>query len=231
MADVKFCGLTRVTDAEQAVSLGAAYTGFVFAGGPRHLTIESARSLAEAITLAESGSDVRSRGATVDRRLRRVGVFASERAEDIAHVVDLVGLDVVQLHGGGGAPLADALRRRTNAAIWIVAHVGHEGVSLASVTDALTADGLLLDAKVEGALGGTGRSFDWDRVAGSLAPVRGRLPIILAGGLRPENVARAIEVLAPDVVDVSSGVESAPGIKDHARMRAFVDAVQGAEPR
>jgi phosphoribosylanthranilate isomerase len=91
-----------------------------------------------------------------------------------------------------------------------------------------SADGLLLDAYTPAALGGTGVSFSWSSIALDLQAIRGTTPVILAGGLRPENVADAIAALAPDVVDVSSGVESAPGIKDHDRMRAFRDAVTHA---
>jgi phosphoribosylanthranilate isomerase len=88
------------------------------------------------------------------------------------------------------------------------------------------ADAVVLDAKVPGRLGGTGTAFDWEGVARALDRDRGRGRIVLAGGLNPENVSRAVHIVAPDIVDVSSGVESAPGIKDHARMRAFGDAAR-----
>jgi phosphoribosylanthranilate isomerase len=84
----------------------------------------------------------------------------------------------------------------------------------------------VLDAKIPGQLGGTGQAFDWDAIARTLDRRQVRARVVLAGGLNPENVAHAVRVVAPDVVDVSSGVESAPGIKDHARMRAFSDAVR-----
>jgi phosphoribosylanthranilate isomerase len=86
----------------------------------------------------------------------------------------------------------------------------------------------LVDALVPGRLGGTGAVVPWDRLAAMLEPVRANRVLVLAGGLRPENVAGAIEILSPDVVDVSSGVESAPGIKDRDKMKAFRDAVAGA---
>jgi phosphoribosylanthranilate isomerase len=89
-----------------------------------------------------------------------------------------------------------------------------------------TADAVLLDPRVAGALGGTGTTLDWDALADAVAAVRGSVPLVLAGGLTPENVARAAATLAPAVVDVSSGVESAPGVKDPARMTAFVAAVR-----
>jgi phosphoribosylanthranilate isomerase len=93
------------------------------------------------------------------------------------------------------------------------------------------ADAVVLDAKVSGKLGGTGTAFDWEGVAKTLDRQRVRARIVLAGGLNPENVAHAVHVVAPDIVDVSSGVESAPGIKDHARMRAFGDAVRNRGDR
>ena len=92
----------------------------------------------------------------------------------------------------------------------------------------VASDGLLLDAFSPSGLGGTGVSFGWSAVADELRMIRGEKPIILAGGLRPENVGEAIAALGPDIVDVSSGVERAPGIKDHERMRAFRDAVMHA---
>jgi phosphoribosylanthranilate isomerase len=90
------------------------------------------------------------------------------------------------------------------------------------------ADAVLLDARVQGRLGGTGVKLEWGSLADSVSALRGRTPVVLAGGLNPENVAEAVRLMAPDVVDVSSGVESAPGIKDHAKMRAFFDAAQGS---
>ena len=93
---------------------------------------------------------------------------------------------------------------------------------------AAAADAIVLDAQVPGGLGGTGVTLPWTQLARSLTAIRGTCRIVLAGGLTPENVATAITAIEPDIVDVSSGVESAPGIKDHSRMRAFRDAVTGA---
>ena len=210
--EIKFCGLTRPQDAKHAASLGASYVGVIFAGGPRMLTPDRA---AEVLHDVPGG-------------VRRVGVFADQSAAEVARIVDAVGLDVVQLHGATDARRLDDLRGAVNAAIWPVIRVA--GTQLPEATGELVrlGDGLLLDALVPGALGGTGVTLAWTGIAHELRRIRGNTPIILAGGLRAENVAEAIAVLGPNVVDVSSGVESAPGIKDHERMRAFRDAVSQA---
>jgi phosphoribosylanthranilate isomerase len=210
--DIKFCGLTRPEDAAYAASLGAAYVGVIFAGGPRMLTTERA-----AIVLRD-----------VPPSVRRVGVFADQRPEDIARTVAAVGLDVVQLHGATNAERIGSVRAAVTATIWPVLRV--EGSRLPPQTAELVhvAGALLLDAFVPGKLGGTGVALRWTEIARELDRIRAEAPIILAGGLRPENVAEAIAAIGPNVVDVSSGVESAPGIKDHERMRAFRDAVMHA---
>lgn len=218
--EIKFCGLTRTEDAQVAAALGAAYLGVVLARSPRQLTVERAAALFAALDDSPARADA--------PPPRRVGVFAETEARAIARAVAALDLDIVQLHGLDDARLISALRDETSARLWAVLHVGSEGLDEKRLTSASLADGIVLDAKVEGMLGGTGQAFDWERVRASVTPLRGVRPIILAGGLRPENVARAIDVFAPDVVDVSSGVESSPGCKDPARMRAFADAVHGA---
>jgi phosphoribosylanthranilate isomerase len=119
-----------------------------------------------------------------------------------------------------------AMRSRFGGRIWTVARV--DGSLLPDWTEELfhEADAVLLDARVKGRLGGTGVALEWGALADSVQALRGRTPVVLAGGLTPANVAEAVRVLAPDIVDVSSGVESAPGIKDHAKMRAFIEAAQ-----
>lgn len=207
MSEVKLCGMTRAEDVAAAVTLGAAFVGVIFAGGPR------LRTVAEAIdTLAPA------RG-----RARTVGVFGPGSAESIAAIAHEVQLDVVQLHGDPAPADVDALRLHFGGAVWAVHRVrggtlGPDAAPLFSV-----ADGVVLDAHVEGALGGTGRSLPWAALAAEVRRMPPRVAqLVLAGGLRPGNVADAIALLAPDVVDVSSGVESAPGRKDHDQMRAFV---------
>lgn len=208
--EIKFCGLTRREDAAQAVALGAAYAGVIFAGGARMLTKERA---AEVL-------------ADVSGPIKRVGVFAEQSPDEVLDAATVARLDVLQLHGAFDAKRLDDLRARFAGEIWQVLRV--TGAALPESVEEVVrrADGLLLDAYAPGTLGGTGVALPWPEMAGAVAHVRKGIQLILAGGLRPENVTRAIDALSPDVVDVSSGVESAPGIKDHDRMRAFRDAVR-----
>lgn len=212
MADIKFCGLTRAEDADFAVALGAGYVGVIFAGGPRELTAARAAQVL----------------ARVPASVKRVGVFGDQRSAEIASVAREVGLSAVQLHGASDVARIDDVRSAFGGDVWAVSRV--HGAALSDDTPTLlrAADGLLLDAYSPGALGGTGTALPWADLSRALDEIRGARLIVLAGGLRPENVGRAIAALAPDVVDVSSGVESSPGIKDHERMRAFRDAVMHA---
>lgn len=208
MPAVKFCGLRRPEDAATAVDLGAAYVGVIFAGGPRQVTVD------EAIRVLSP-----TRG-----RARAVGVFGAVSPDAIARVVSQVSLDVVQLSADPDAETVDAVRSVTSAEIWAAVRCTATLPPLATTLFS-HADAVLLDAKVDGQLGGTGRTIPWHDLAPALSRVRSGHRVVLAGGLTPENVGRAVEVMAPDVVDVSSGVESAPGVKDHERMRAFVAAL------
>jgi phosphoribosylanthranilate isomerase len=206
---VKFCGLTRAEDAARGAALGARYLGVIFAGGPRLLSPERASALF----------------ASVPGTFGRVGVFGSQTPAEIARVAGEVQLDAVQLHGDPSPHAVDEVRARFAGEVWAV--VRTSGVELPSGLGVLfsAADAVVLDAKVAGALGGTGVALDWEALAPRLDQVRGGGRLVLAGGLTPANVARAALLLAPDVVDVSSGVEQAPGVKDAARMSAFVEAL------
>ena len=210
MPAVKFCGLRRAEDAAEAVRLGASYVGVIFAGGPRLVTIDQART----VLAATRDSD----------HVRRVGVFGADTPAAIARVVAEVGLDVVQLSADPDAETVDAVRGATGVEVWAAVRCTTEfPLSASALFD--HADAVLIDAKVDGKLGGTGQTLPWENFAQvrSAARMSGRR-LVLAGGLTPANVAQAIAVLQPDVVDVSSGVETAPGIKDHERMRAFLEA-------
>jgi phosphoribosylanthranilate isomerase len=213
VTDVKICGLTRPVDAEFADAAGAEYLGVIFAGGPRERTPMQARE-----TLA-------------GRRARKVGVFADQPADAISTLVDMVGLQVVQLHAEPSVARVKEVRAATGAEVWAVVRTA-DGMLPDGIEELCeAADALLIDAMVPGQLGGTGVPVRWDRLGESLDALDYHPRIVLAGGLTAENVVEAIDYVAPSVVDVSSGVESAPGIKDHARIRAFIAAVRsrGAE--
>lgn len=205
--EIKFCGLTRLEDASFAASLGASYVGAIFAGGPRKVTPERA---AELFTAAGGAA-------------RHVGVFGAERPDDVARTAGIAALDVVQLHGDPTADHVTAVRARCEIPIWAVVRVASGSAEARLAELDAVADAIVLDAFVPGRLGGTGTPFDWRRAAAWARPRHARL--VVAGGLGAHNVREAIRWLSPAIVDVSSGVESAPGIKDHERMRAFVQAV------
>jgi len=210
VVDVKVCGLTRAIDAEYADAAGASYLGVIFAGGPRQRLPAQAKE-----TLA-------------GRRARKVGVFAAQEPGEIAEIASEVGLDVVQLHGASDPARVQAVRAATGLEVWAVLRTP-DG-TLPDHTEALAdeADALVVDALVPGQLGGNGVAVPWLRLGESLDAMERGHRIVLAGGLTPENVAEAIDYVSPMVVDVSSGVESAPGIKDHARIRAFIAATRAA---
>jgi phosphoribosylanthranilate isomerase len=211
--DIKICGLTRSVDAEYADAAGVEYLGVIFAGGPRERTPMQARD------------------ALAGRRARKAGVFSDQVEDVIASYVEIVGLDVVQLHGGADAERVERVRAATGKEVWAVVRTA-DGVLPESVEElADAADALLIDAHVHGQLGGSGIRVPWDQLGESLDALDYHPRIVLAGGLTPENVSEAIDLVAPNVVDVSSGVETTPGVKDHARLRAFVAAVRSAGVR
>ncbi len=208
MAEVKICGLTRAVDAEYADAAGVAYLGVIFAGGPRARSVDEARA-----TLA-------------GRRARKVGVFADQSPSEIASMAATVGLDVVQLHGASDPIRVQAVRAATGLEVWAVVRSADGMLTAADEALADEADALLVDALAPGGLGGTGVSVPWGNLGESLDAMEHGHRIVLAGGLTPDNVAEAISYVSPVVVDVSSGVEATPGIKDHARIRAFIAAVR-----
>ena len=205
---IKFCGMMRATDVRLAVELGAAYIGAIFAGGPRLVTADHARRMFGEVEGA-----------------RCVGVFGAQSSDDIAFTADAAGLDVIQLHADPTPTLVAEVKGKTGLETWAAIRVANaiDGSHLTELSSC--ADAILFDARSDGALGGTGRRFDW-----SLVPNRRSAAsrVVLAGGLTAALVGEAIARVRPDVVDVSSGVESAPGVKDHHLMRAFVDAVRAA---
>jgi phosphoribosylanthranilate isomerase len=208
--DIKICGLTRSGDAEYADAAGVDYLGVIFAGGPRERTPMQARD-----TLA-------------GRRARKVGVFAGQAESMIATLVEMVGLDVIQLHWEVDPERVERVRAATGKEVWAVVRTADGALPETIEELGEAADALLIDANVPGQLGGSGVRVPWDRLGESLDALDYHPRIVLAGGLTPDNVSEAIELVAPNVVDVSSGVESSPGIKDHARIRAFIAAVRSA---
>jgi phosphoribosylanthranilate isomerase len=210
VVEVKICGLTRPEDAEYADAAGASYLGVIFAGGPRQRLPSQAKA-----TLA-------------GRRARKVGVFADQEPGEIADVAQEVGLDVIQLHGATSGERIQAVRAATGLEVWVVLRTPDGTLPDHAEALAHDADALVVDALVPGQLGGNGVAVPWLVLGESLDAMERGHRIVLAGGLTPENVPEAIDYVSPMIVDVSSGVESAPGIKDHARIRAFIAATRAA---
>ena len=216
MIDIKFCGLTRAEDAAFAASLGARYVGVIFAESPRQLSDERAREVLKPVPLGIS----------------RVGVFGDTKPEQIADRAQRLDLDVVQLHGDPKPRTIARVRRKWRGQVWAVQRISENVLPPAAADLFDAADGVVLDARVAGQLGGTGVQLPWEELGERVAAFRtDRAKLVLAGGLTPANVARAIDALQPEVVDVSSGVEAMVGVKDHALMRAFRDAVHGVAAR
>lgn len=216
MVEIKFCGLTRAEDAAHAVESGGSFAGVIFAGGPREITAARAREV-----LAPLAGTL----------VRRVGVVAAQSSDELLRIADTVGLDVLQFANGLEMHTATALLSRFSGAVWSVLRLQPGDADLDQARRAFDAgaEAVVLDALVPGRLGGSGVTLDWTSLRDAVATVRRSGRVVLAGGLRPENVARAVELVAPDVVDVSSGVEVALGIKDPQRMRAFGLAVRAIE--
>lgn len=210
---VKICGLTRLQDAELAVELGAWALGMVFyAPSPRRCSLEQAARIAAALR----------------RRAELCGVFVNAHLDEIVHTAEEVGLSMVQLHGDEGPSFCAEVARRTGARVVKAVQVSDAGDAREMErfhVDFHLADARSTRAAGAGLRGGTGETFDWGLLAGR----RSKVPLILGGGLTPENVGAGVERVRPFAVDTASGTEQAPGRKDHARLRAFFAAVQGAD--
>lgn len=216
MTEIKFCGMTRVEDASAAAALGARYVGVIFAGGPRQVSLAAAMQILESLSSGTS----------------RAAVFAGDQPREIERRATSLGLGVVQLHADPRAADVDALRAVWGGGeIWAALRVSGTELPPHAAELFAAADAVVLDARSDGTLGGSGVTLPWERLAEPLSRARRGAKLVLAGGLRAGNVGQAIRCLAPDVVDVSSGVEAAVGIKDPARMRKFQDAVNMAETR
>lgn len=199
---VKICGLTRPEDARSAALLGADAIGLVFyPPSPRHVDISTARSIVEELPPFT----------TV------VGLFVDEDPENVREVIVQLNIDLLQFHGKEGADYCAAFGKPYIKAIGMKPNTDLPRLASAYAT----ACGLLLDADDPLAKGGTGTRFDWAMIAPECP-----LPVILAGGLTPQNVGEALRQVKPFAVDVSSGVEAAKGIKDTSKMAAFLREVQ-----
>jgi phosphoribosylanthranilate isomerase len=204
---VKICGITNLDDAAEAVRLGAWAIGLIhFADSPR------AVGEAEAARIA----------AAFRRKCEVVGVFVNPELDQVAKAVEDEGLTMVQLNGEEGPSFCGEVARKTGVKVIKAVHVA----SAADIhgAEAFRTDFHLFDKRGEGLWGGSGESFDW----GLLAERQSDVPAIVAGGLRPDNVAEAIAVTHPYAVDVASGVEAEPGRKDHSAMKAFFEAAAAA---
>jgi phosphoribosylanthranilate isomerase len=204
---VKFCGITNLDDAQEAVRLGA------WAIGLNHHP-ESPRFCEPDVAVEIS--------AALRRRLEIVGVFVNPTLAQLAAAAEDEWLTMVQLHGDEGPAFCREAARRTGCKVIKALRV--RSAADVRAAEAYRADFHLLDAHRPGTSGGTGESFDW----GLLGVRRSQVPLILAGGLTPENVADGVAAARPIAVDVASGVEAEPGVKDHALMAAFLERAQRA---
>jgi phosphoribosylanthranilate isomerase len=214
MVRVKFCGLTNLEDAAAAVELGADLLGFNFyPKSPRYISAQTCRSIVQelAVTVATSG-----------RPVQFVGVFVNQPPQEVTAILQDCGLDLAQLSGD---ETAEDLQRIGPAAFKAI-RLGRD-TSLEEAIQAIpprhSAPSFLVDAGVPGQYGGTGQVADWKQAR----LVAGYFPLLLAGGLTPENVAQAIAEVQPWGVDVASGIESAPGRKDARLMEWFMEAAKG----
>jgi len=219
---IKICANTNVEDARLAAELGADAVGFVFAPSVRRVTADEVAPITSQLPAS----------------LEKVGVFQSNLANDIAAIVDEAGLSAVQLHGDFELALPKKLHQLFQERIKII-QVLHWQVgspaSAAQVSQQLRqieaegiVDRVLIDSKVGAASGGTGVAFNWVEASAVLARAAGALKLIVAGGLRQDNVAQAIRGLNPWGVDVASGVEAAPGQKDPEKLAAFIKNARAA---
>lgn len=207
MTVVKICGITNLADARLAAGAGTDLIGFIFyPPSPRNVSEEQVREIVRGIRSGAgvSGSDA-----------QFVGVFVDQPVQEVARIMDFCSLDYAQLHGKESPQESAALTGMGYCAI--KAFRVRDAASLARIGD-YQAAAYLLDTYVPGAAGGTGRRFDWTLAL----EAQSQGPIILAGGLNPDNVGEGVRTVRPWGVDVSSGVEAQPGRKDPEKVRRFI---------
>jgi phosphoribosylanthranilate isomerase len=208
MAKVKVCGMTNLADAQHAADHGAWAIGLIHhPKSPRFVAPEVAEEI----------------GAALKRRCEIAGVFVNSPLEDVIDAAERENLTLLQFHGEEGPSFCTEAARRTGAKVIKAMRV--TSAAEIKAAEAFRTDFHLFDAYRHGEHGGTGKSFDWELAAKR----RSQVPMILAGGLTPENVAEAIDLVHPFAVDVVSGVEAEPGKKDQAKVAAFLEAVLAPE--
>ncbi len=234
---VKICGNTNLPDAQLAADLGADALGFIFAPSPRQVAAEQVAEITRRLPSA----------------IETIGVFTTSSPEQIVRIAAEAGLTGVQLHGCFNPSLAPAVQKLSGGRLTVlpvlrwrlpsasealrthddetppeiltqIASLAQESASTTSSTSPIR---FLVDAAIDGESGGLGLPFPWHKAASALAQIpHPRLELVVAGGLRPENVGAAIQALHPFGVDVASGVESTPGLKDPHRLRDFLQAAR-----
>jgi phosphoribosylanthranilate isomerase len=205
---IKFCGITSLEDAHLATEAGAWALGTIlWPGSPRRCDPQEAARIAS----------------TLRRQVEIAGVFVNQPLDEVCGLAEGIGLSLVQLHGDEGPSFCSEVARRTGAKVIKAARVG--AGSDVQAMEPFHTDFHLLDTRSADHFGGTGETFDWELVRLRRTDV----PLILSGGLTHENVAAAIAATQPFAVDVASGTEASPGVKDPEKLRAFAEAVHGAE--
>lgn len=205
----KFCGLSTAQDVNAAADAGAAYVGFVFfPKSPRNVSIETARDLALEVPVG----------------IAKVALVVNPSDDDLRAILDIVPIDMIQLHGSESVDRVQQVRSQFGLPVMKAVGISDASDVAVARDYAKVSDQLLLDAKAPKDAdlpGGNGHAFDWSLIRDEVWNV----PWMLAGGLNPENVADSVSATGARQVDVSSGIESAPGVKDFANMTAFMQAL------
>ena len=199
---IKICGITNEKDALAAAKFGADALGFIFAPSPRRISAEKARQIIKALPPL----------------VQTVGVFVNEDPERVMSTAAVCGLDILQFHGDEPAAYCGGFEGRVVKALRLASR--DDLAALSEYSNIV--DGLLLDTQVEGKIGGTGITFDWQLAI----EAKKHGLVILAGGLNPENIDAAVKMVKPYAVDASSGLERSPGVKDHGKMAQFIERVR-----
>jgi phosphoribosylanthranilate isomerase len=202
MTQIKICGITNRTDALSAAGCGADALGFIFySSSPRHVTPETVRAICQ----------------DLPDGVVRVGVFVNEDASKVIEIVDFCGLDLIQLHGDEPPDYC-----RWFSAERLIKAVSFQGDGDPAALADYSVRAILLDHREAGRYGGTGKQSDWNLAV----RVKALYPLILAGGLHEGNIEEAIRIVAPDAVDLNSGVERTPGKKDPEKVRRIIEIIR-----